>query len=199
MALFAVSRSQAQAPPQAVPKELGYNAGSLAGVSASTTAVVAGFAQPAQGSAIGQRVGDRIQPMALYGHYTFAVADTTNVCRLTIFQWLPDSTYDAPSSTGVDILDNAASFPWLSNFTVDPKKRRKFIVLYDKIHALSQQGPAVEKADFNIKSKQFAPVEFTQAASTTGTGQLYYMYSSDSVAVSHPTLTLYSTYKWRDL
>lgn len=180
--------------------ELGYNSGSLTAVGASITPVVAGFQQPAQGTTAQQRAGDKIQPMCLYGNYSWTVADTTNIVRLFIFQWLPDSTSDAPSSTAVDILENTGTFPYISNFTADPKKRKKFHVLYDKILSLSTQGPAAAVEKFYIGPKKFvAPIEFTQTLTTTGTGQLYYCYCSDSSAVSHPVLNLYVDYKWKDI
>lgn len=182
--------------PGPVRGEKRYKHGSLSGQAAQLTATVTALSMPTQGTGVGDRLADRIQFCNLYGKCFSTPADTTNVVRLTFFQWLQDSGAAAP--TAADILEDT-SFSYMSQFTSDERKRRKFIVLYDKImSSATSGGPGISPIEsINVPASRFAPTVFTQGSSG-GEGIIYYMYCSDSSAVSHPTISFDVTYKWID-
>lgn len=162
--------------------------------SPSNTAIVSAITMPSQGDAYNNRDGDSLMFTSVGGRFLSIAADTTNVCRLVIFQWLVDSAQDAP--TAAKILQDSTTLPAISPFILNRNERKKFKVLYDKVMGVSGNGPAIEMDNFFIT--KFARTDFN-AAATSGKGILYILYVSDSGAVSHPTVQADITYRWRDL
>lgn len=180
-------------------KELGFNQGYISASDVSTVGTMAAIAQPAQGTAYNQRVGDRIKPMQLYGNVLMTVGDHSNVCRFILFQWFPDNNFDAPSMAN-DIFSQGASMNWMSPFIQDPRKRRKFRVLVDIIRPTAYYGgPGQALVKFNIPASRMAPIQFTPASATTGEGFIYYIEVSDSGVATHPKMSFAFNYKWADI
>lgn len=163
----------------------------------ATTASTAGFvgpiAQPAQGVAINQRLGDEIKMLKFEGNIEFTVADATNVVRLVIFQWYMDDVLDIPALS--DIFENT-TYPWVSVHKLSAKTRRKYKILYDRAVALSTSNSNMQ-ISCNLDLTSCRKTEFT-AGATTGKNILYYAIVSDSVAVTHPGYTFSTALYYQD-
>lgn len=177
------------------PTEKRYKHGTLTATAASATATLTALAMPSQGAGVQDRLGDRINFTNLYGKCFATSQDTTNVVRLTFIQWMQDSGAAAP--VAADIFEDS-TYPWMSTFTSDSRKRRKFIVLYDKLFSVAANGPAIsDPENISVPPSRFSPTTFTQGSSG-GEGLIYYIYSSDSSVAPHPTINFDVTYKWID-
>lgn len=169
----------------------------LTGIGASTVStsgVIATQSNMAQGSAINQRVGDRVKPLRFNANISFTVADTTNFCRYVIFQWKPDTALDAPAITD---LFSDSTYPWVSVHRAAALSRSKMKILYDKTVALSTAGPQCLQLSVNLDLSKLPMIEYG-AGATTGRNQIYVGIFSDSVAVTHPGYTVSSAFYFQD-
>lgn len=164
--------------------EIKYSPGTLS-TSATSTGTVGAFLVPSRGTGPSDRIGDRYKLVKLEANWNAIAGDTTNVVRITIFQWHPDDTSDAPTMAK---LYQHTTVPALSVFIGDVRARRKFRVLYDRTVALSANGPAGLVANINLSEKMFRVTDVND--SSTGINKVYYAVSSDSGAATHPSLEL---------
>lgn len=153
------------------------------------------------GSSDSTRSGDRLTIKSLQIRGTLAVADTHNVMRVIIFQYLGDDGVAVPTSG--QILEA----PWFNtiNHVNAPYAKDyvgyKVIVLWDSTYVLNQDNQAKQfqimltAGNFKRKAKPF--IQY-QAASSNGVGNIYMMAVSDSGAVTHPTITWVSRLRFID-
>lgn len=179
------------ASPVARP-EVKYTAGTLS-ISAIDTGTIGAFSVPSNGTGPSARIGDRYKVLKLEANWNALAGDTTNVVRVTIFQWRPDDANDSPTLAK---LFQHTAVPAISVFIGDVRARRKFRVLYDRTVALSAQGPASMVGNISLDEKMFAITDVNSA--DTGINKVYYVVSSDSGAATHPALILSATMYFAD-
>jgi len=140
----------------------------------------------AQGSTDTTRVGDRIRLDSLHFSFYFTAGDTTNLCRIVLFQWFPPSGSFAPVIGTNLFLTTGSILAPISQYLVDFESN--FRVLYDKLFYLSTtvtQSGTIQHIDvrkFPQRNLQYV------AGGTSGSGHLYRLVISDSAAVPNPTI-----------
>lgn len=144
----------------------------------------------AQGTTDITRVGDKLTLRAVRIKLNFVAADATQCMRLIVFQWYPNTTLVTP--TTANIL-NVVGSPQGVNSMYIHDYDNQFKVLYDRrIAMVLGQNNDYKAISINVPLK-FAKktINFT-AASTAGSNHIYIMAISDSGAVGHPSITMYS-------
>lgn len=126
------------------------------------------------------RDGDALKLIKFELISTFAFADSVNVCRLLVFRWNQD---DTTPPVIADVLQTVSPY---SPINRDNLRAHKLDILEDHLFVVGATGPNIEKFNATKKMKSF--ISF-QAASTSGTGHLYAVQISDSLAVTHPVLS----------
>jgi hypothetical protein len=137
------------------------------------------------------RVGDRVAITNVQLKITALKADTTNIIRITLIQWFPDDSIDAPNLAAIYASSSA---PWLSPFNHDNNK--KFRVLYDKTCIMNVDMPQCYR---EVNAQRF-PMRYLQyqAGSPNGNGMVYLALVSDSTASSHPSIDFTARFDFFD-
>lgn len=182
-------------------QELKYVAGSQNAAAVSSTATVVGNPfDVSQGDTDSQRDGDQLM---WCGHIDFRVSvtnsqgatgDIYNNVRIIIFQWHPNST---PSAANI-LLNGATGAPdCYSLYNHD--LRQQFKILFDKVFVTAGNGNAATTPNTNIVNTgvKVYKIPLTKATKKvqysggglTGTNRLYIFQVSDSVLVTHPTVS----------
>jgi len=132
------------------------------------------------GATIDTRIGNSIRITNIKLKANFLIADTTNIIRLMIVEWFPDTANDTLDYgevlTDVSSTERSMIAPFI------PTKPSKFKIHWDKIIYLDTYHPR-ESAEFNKKVN--IRVAYGNAVNT-GVHHLCLMHFSDSAAVSHP-------------
>lgn len=116
-------------------------------------------------------------------------ADSINHIRFIIFKWKPDTANYTPQANDVIRNDGSTVAPWgLRHY----EKRKQVTVLFDHLYTVQTQAagavhPPSINFDIKLYEKDLGDCQFNQGL-TTGTNHLYFLYVSDSGAVSHPTI-----------
>jgi hypothetical protein len=145
----------------------------------SWSGVVMSVSDVTQGDSDTTRDGDRLLPKDLSLRGTWVISDTTNVCRVILFRWLPSSTpavSDIVTSNYVGTT--AAAFSPLTHDT-----RQQYKILADQICILDVSH-TVRLLNWNLKLPP-QPIQYV-AGTTTGSNKLYILVITDSGAASHP-------------
>lgn len=154
----------------------------------SSTGTLTKLTTVPQGDTDSARDGDQllIKKFEVRGYCT--PADATNICRFLIFRWNVDDTSDAP--TLAEILQDAASSPWISPYNRDSRRSGKVVIIYDNILGVCTSGPGIKTFKHECKWKALK-INF-EAAATTGVGHIYLLTVSDSTASTHPFFSMES-------
>lgn len=136
---------------------------------------------PVRGTGESQYVGSQIIPLAIEVRGQTIVADTFNIMRVTLIQFV-----NFPQVTvGIGDVYQYPSIP-TSPFTF--KNKENIIVLRDEFYRQSQIEDYAYVFHWYVKKKKLLPVQFDGTGAQTG-GAIYMVAMSDSGAVSHPVLT----------
>lgn len=136
---------------------------------------------PVRGTGESQYVGSQIIPLAIEVRGQTIVADTFNIMRVTLIQFV-----NFPQVTvGIGDVYQYPSIP-TSPFTF--KNKENIIVLRDEFYRQSQIEDFAYVFHWYVKKKKLLPVQFDGTGAQTG-GAIYMVAMSDSGAVSHPVLT----------
>lgn len=136
---------------------------------------------PVRGTGESQYVGSQIIPLAIEVRGQTIVADTFNIMRVTLIQFV-----NFPQVTvGIGDVYQYPSIP-TSPFTF--KNKENIIVLRDEFYRQSQIEAYAYVFHWYVKKKKLLPVQFDGTGAQTG-GAIYMVAMSDSGAVSHPVLT----------
>ncbi len=116
-------------------------------------------------------------------------ADTTNMIRLVLFQWKPQST----PTLGL-IFQDLATWGPITPLTHDT--RDQYHVLDDRLLATSLNGPNAVSFDFSVPKNRLLKQQCRfQGGTTTGSNLIYLGLVTDSAAATHP-LVQYNTKVW---
>jgi len=150
-----------------------------------------------QGDGKSERIGNYIKMQRYIARWQVTVADATNMMRIIMLQWKPNTASDALALT--DVMESAfmgsATAP-LSTFN-QTNYGNYFRILYDELVCVSTDNPVVVgKIDLDLS--RCAQVKFGNDASASAAGHLYLLRISDSTAISHPDFTYVGRLLYRD-
>lgn len=157
-----------------------------------------------QGDTDSQRNGDSVMPVYLRVKGSCHGADSSNVMRVILIRWHPDSaSVGDPALT--DILQstilsttNAPYAPYIHD------KRNQFTVLSDRRYTLMgsvDSSKYISSFDIKVNLKRrklMKKLIYTASDGTTGTDQIYICALSDSTATSHPAIAFTSRLSYTD-
>lgn len=151
---------------------------------------------PARGTApINQFVGNRINLINLTMRWAFSFGDTTNICRVSIFQILGNLA--GAGTTNFYVTPTLPLSPINSNPVVP------FNTLYDKVFGLYQQdsvGPVgnIRVGKAFIPGSRLEPMIFPTVLGTPTSGEIVICALSDSVIAPNPGFIFYAQIKFTD-
>lgn len=150
-----------------------------------------------QGDTDSNRIGDKVNLKSLRMRFTIQWADTINLMRIVVFQWIPTSL-TLPSVADIFPASNLGNFfSPLLNYVWDDKSQR--IILYDKVFRMvsnNDSGFTVHKKKVSLKFAK-KKVNFI-AGSNDGYNHLFILAISDSGAAAHPNLQLVRRVTYKD-
>lgn len=147
----------------------------------------------AQGDSDITRDGDRIQVVEWSFRWVAYVGDVTNLFRVILFQYVPDSALGTPLVSYVIQTTGSTNSP-ISYRSIDYVKNVK--ILYDRTVSLDTYHPAVQSTPVTIKKFYDKQMQFTGA--TSRTNGLFMLVISDLAAATHPSISYYSTIRFTD-
>jgi len=135
------------------------------------------------------RVGANITVKSFEMNCIFTLADTTNIIRMMIFEWIPSDTSDVPSSSELLLTSSSVLSQTL------PYKPSRFKILYDKNFVLDTYHPILEN---KLKLKLDHQVSYDLSVDT-GSRHIYLYLQSDSGASAHPGVAYDAVLKFVDV
>lgn len=159
---------------------------------------------PAQDDSIDGREGDTITPLSFrfWGH--IIAADTYNICRFILFQFMGDTNYTAPQASIMFNTQVAASAAAPAPYApLRQEAKSQYHILYDSgpkylslasASYLNENG--VRLFDILIPKRKLRKIRSTVTDSNNGTGFLYACLISDSSASVHPQIQWMSELKY---
>jgi len=149
---------------------------------------------PSEGTGSYQRVGDEILLKKLMFTFSWAVADTTNLCRLIMFRWDDNNAITAPIRA--DVMANTGPLAFYNDTNIENGRVK---ILYDKTIALSTQGPAAYVRRGSVYGTKLGKKKLVfNPTAITAKGAIYYLAITDSIAASHPSLGLTTRLHYTD-
>ncbi len=171
--------------------ELKYYTTSDTGTSVGFSGTLSSISNPPQGNTDVTRVGDALRLKEVGFRYNFTFGDNIQVCRMILFQWIPNSV---PTVTNILLAIGTALAP-LSPYNVDTEAQYK--ILYDKIWYLNNVANPQNGEEVLI-TKGFNQLQDFFAGGTTGSNQIYKLFISDSGAAPNPSLNSESIVRYTD-
>lgn len=166
-------------------------------VTAGWTGGITQITQPVQGTADGQRIGDKIEPQMLR---IKGLVQGTNlhVMRIVVIQWRPNSGTFTP--TVGNILEGAYSGSVnFVNCPISRDYRHEFKVLHDKRYFASGLADHYANIPVDIKlyRKNLNNVNFINNSATDGVGTLWFLTVQDGTATLNSFIAV-SQYQYKD-
>jgi len=144
----------------------------------TTTGTYTDLTALAPGTGQNLRNGSAIEVFEADIFISFVLGDTTNLCRIVVFEWFPSSTSDTPTDT--ELFFGGTGNRWIAPFQgVRPSR---FKILHDKIFNLDVAHVQVHEA-MTLKLKVNSSFDNSV---NTGKNHLYVCLVSDSSAIPHP-------------
>lgn len=178
-------------------QELKYHVTNASAVALSSSPALRDISAVAQGDTDQTRDGDRLQLCGKIDfHFSLLIADTTNIIRITWFQWKPGTT---PAASDIYLNGPSGAIDVYSTYSHD--NRQMYRILSDKMYNMVGNAATaqtcnttttqiVRKQRINLK-KVRKMVQYG-GGGTDGTNKIYFFVFSDSALVTHPLIT-YST------
>lgn len=154
------------------------------------------------GDTIVNRDGLKVIPRSFEMKYEVAAGDSLNVVRVMLIRWKPNTADDTPTQAKILRVESpVATQEPLQPFVFEKSNRKKFVVLYDRVHYLStaakpNEGGTIRIYNTSKKSKMPAIFYNTTAATSGRKNGLQLCLISDSNAVTHPQIKYYGTLKF---
>jgi hypothetical protein len=143
----------------------------------STTLQIHDFTSIAQGTTAQTRIGATIQVKKLFMRWVAYIGDTTNLLRVSIFQWRPSDTVDLPQASEVYLTSGVLS-PLLKMKPSRFKMISDFLISLDQYHPM-KTGSLELDLNFNVQY---------DLGVDTGSSHLYLVVQSDSAGAPNPSL-----------
>lgn len=140
-----------------------------------------------QGTSSSERIGDQVSLRKLEFRTLLSAnsTDATNVIRCIIFQW--NDANNTPN-IGKVLQNQTAGLVLTSQYVRDYIEQKTLSILYDQCFPLSTAGSAQVYESLLIQKFPEPTATFDTGSSSTGTGQLYVVFVSDSGGVPNPTI-----------
>jgi len=168
--------------------ETKYHVTEVSGAVTGTSANIFLLPSPGTGTTDQTRESDQIYLRSLYYEYDFIFEDSTNLVRFIIFQWMQDSSLNAPVSAS--ILEAAVTSTVRAPYSMN--NSQNFRILYDRTHTLADNGSnALIMRKGYLKKIPLRKIVYTNTnanAANIKKGQLYGLIVSDS-ALSGPSFS----------
>jgi len=142
----------------------------------STTLQTHDFTSIPQGTTVQGRIGATIQVKKLFMKWVANIGDSTNLLRVSIFQWRPSDTVDIPQASEVYATTGVLS-PLLK------MKPSRFKMLSDFLISLDQYHPMKTGS---LELDLGFSTQFDQGGDT-GSSHLYLTVQSDSAGAPNPS------------
>ncbi len=189
-----------QAAPPRVPapvmlKEPKYIDTSAVATAAPSTGVFASLSATVNGTTDITRIGDQIELHSLEFRFSITVADSSNLVRVIVFQWLADDTSDVPSAS--KLLQAPGAQPY--NSAINHDNSSKLTILYDKVIPTATYYPV--KHESVLIALDRSPVRKIlkyAAGASTGNNMIYLFMCSDSGPSPHPSVDYYARVNFYD-
>lgn len=138
-------------------------------------------------------IGGKITPTKLMIRYQILGADTTNMVRIVVLQ----NKANAGVPTAATVFESVSNIRApLSAFEINFNDTYR--VLYDRLHNLVLSGDTAQRTGMiRLFRKKLHPIIFDATNALEAYG-LWLVAISDSSAVTHPTLQLYSRLTYED-
>lgn len=150
----------------------------------TATHVVSEICNIGQGDTEATRDGDAIKITSAFYRGHIVAADQTNVVRLTLIRWKPNGTPSADKIYETAVIGTDGGI--YSDF--NHQYRSDFVVLQDKFITVQGTNGQCQRM-FTLKCGHQPKTVFNGSA-TTGANKLFLIKSSDSLAATHPTITM---------
>lgn len=153
------------------------------GLLISSTHVIDPLTEIAQGDGEQDRDGDAIKIVSGFIRMAFSAVDSTNILRCTLIRWR-----SATTPTAAEIYDDTtigANGAIFSPF--NHNRRSLFTVLMDKFIDIENHTSGDIQKMINVSIPP-QPKTVFDASALTGINKLYFIFSSDSTAASHPSV-----------
>jgi len=178
--------------------ELKFYLGLISAATCTTTAVVTQLTVIAQGITDSDRVGDRAHVLKMVLRGQALVGDPTNVVRLIVFVWIPNTT---PVSTSILLNGPSGAVDYQSVYSWD--NRQLYKILYDKSFYLKGNGTANAPwtSDSQIGFYVDMPLSLQQqflGGTTTSTNCVWYLRIADSSILPNPTIGFSAFFNYSD-
>lgn len=140
-----------------------------------------------QGTTDSTRIGDKLVIRGLNIKYEVIAADSTQMVRVMLFQWHPNTQLLSPimSDILVSTTLSTTNAP-LANNVWD--YQNQYTVLYDRVHRLDSLEKASDIVRKNINLRYAKKTIVFYAATTAASEHIYMLVVSDSSAAPHPTI-----------
>lgn len=143
------------------------------------------FTLPPQGDNVSQRDGDQITIKKIVYNLQMAGADATNIVRVIIFRWSQNNNATVPAVT--DVLQSLSP---VSMYNYTNERSGKVHVLFDRTASLSLEGTNCITWRGALWGRKIGKKRLIfNATAINGVDQPYILFISDSVAVTHPSIT----------
>jgi len=152
----------------------------------STSPIMTQISSISVGTSISTRIGDQVRINHLNIRYLITLADTTNVVRLIFFQWKIDNT-TAPTDSDIYAVTGSQETTSQYNHYAEETNMK---VLWDSgALLLSTNRPQISGV-LNFTNTLLSLLTYNAGSSSTGLNQIYYCFTTDSVAAPSPNLQM---------
>jgi len=150
----------------------------------------------AQGNTIDSREGDRLEPTLLEINSRVSMSAVTDVARIIVFQWRPDTDAELPTMGKILQITGSAQSVY-SPYVLNEVDRAKFVVLKDRTF---HSNPDTLYFHFRCKQTKFMNKYISyNIGVTSGKSQIYVLaFSNIASAGTEPTWNKVAYLYWKD-
>lgn len=159
------------------------------------------FMNIAEGDGISERSGLKVIPKSIELDYEVTAADATNKVRVMLIRWIPNTSDDGVDESEVFYNPVGLTQRPLNPLVIEKSQRKKFVVLYDRIHYLNTVSKPNELGRIRVyntsKKTKLPPIYYNDGTSTAGRKNGYELVTmSDSAGPSHPGIVYAGAIKY---
>lgn len=139
------------------------------------------------------RTGDEAHLMSLQLRGNLRVADNTNIFKILIFRWHPNTVAFTPTEAHIHKYLGHPESPY------NEDERKQYTILYEKLHYLSETSKPIVPINIKLFGKKVANKPMLYSANNANTGQdhIYLYLQSDSTLVANPALNVFIQAMWK--
>jgi len=140
-----------------------------------------------------QRIGNRIHVKHFSLRFQVILGDTTQIVRLLVFRWRPDTGSDAPSLSEIVTDTGSNTRSVLAPFLMQNPSR--FDILVDRLYSMDAYHQTfVDRVELPLNFY----ASYTSNGVNTGQNHIFTFWMSDSTALPNPTVSFESQLVFED-